>query len=165
MSPCSGESFPRRGHPKLKYSELIPGGSDGLLLCTSRKSRINLLSYRRYHQDSVHYPDIGVWNPLIGSFKWLPEHPRLTTKRSYYELHTTQYTVMVDEPSRTYKVFLSYKNVYVYYSVYNSITGRWSSENFLPDFKIDIGMLSRTAACGRYVIFDGCDYRYNNIPG
>jgi hypothetical protein len=85
------QEFPKKGHLELKDSKLMLGGSDGLLLClgSSRKSRINLLSYRKYHQDSLPYPDIGVWNPLLGSFKWLPEHPRVTTNRSYYKFSTT----------------------------------------------------------------------------
>jgi hypothetical protein len=70
---------------------------------------------------------------------------------------------MVDEPSRTYTVFLSYKNIHVYYSVYNNVTRRWSSDSFLPDINIDL--LSRTVACGQFVIFEGCDVRHNIVPG
>jgi hypothetical protein len=162
--------FPKKGHPEVNNSELIPGGSDGLLLCASMKSSRTNILYGTRHQAYVHsyvyYSDIGVWNPLLGSFKWLPEHPGLTTKRSYdTPQYTIMYIVMVDESSRTYKVFVIYKNVHVYYSVYNSITGRWSNENFLPDFLIDDGRIrSHTATCDRYVIFDGCDSRRNDVP-
>jgi hypothetical protein len=130
----------------------------------SRKSSRTNVFYRIRHQDYVHYSNIGVWNPLLGSFKWLPEHHGLTTERSYDPCrYAIMYIVMVDESFRTYKVFLNYKHLHVYYSVYNSITGRWSNENFLPDFLIDYGgILSRIAACDQYVIFDGCDSRCNN---
>ena len=71
------------------------------------------------------------------------------------------YIVMVVESSRTYKVFFNYKDLYVYYVVYNNITG--SSENFLSDFFIDYGrILNCTAVCHQYVIFDGCYSRCNN---
>lgn len=71
--------FPKKVHLEVNNSKFIPEGSDGLLLLyTSKKSSMTNVFYRIRHQDYVYYFDTGIWNPLFGSFKWLPEHPRLT---------------------------------------------------------------------------------------
>jgi hypothetical protein len=113
--------FPLQLPSELTSTDIMSGSLDGLVLRKKYKSTFSKLSNVK----------VGVWNPLFGVIKWLPNHPQ-HTQESWDELFTLQcyLHVMVDEESRTYKVMIFHKlenevKPWVY-AIYNSRTRSWS---------------------------------------
>ena len=71
--------FPKKLHPEMKKVKLLSGSRDGLMLCESKKCRFTSLEHPK------HYPDVGVWNPLLRSLKWLPRSPHLISECIPYD--------------------------------------------------------------------------------